>query len=211
MSRKAQDAVKKADLSYKFVLVGDSSVGKSAILTRFADNHFASHYSNTIGVDFRFRTIAFGKKTIQLQIWDTAGQEKFRTLTSSYYRNANCVVLVYDVTNERSFNHTKDWLEEVQRAVPADGRKPQYILLGNKSDLMASKCVPTEKAKKFATEHSMFFMECSAKDGTNVDTAFLTAAETLLNQDAKGQSQQGDVVNLNKKQGEKSSYYSNCC
>jgi Ras-related protein Rab-1A len=99
------------------VLIGDSGVGKSCVLLRFADDSYAETYISTIGVDFRFRKVKVDKRIVKLQIWDTAGQERFRTLTSAYYRGSDGVMLVYDVTNEESFEHVTEWLGEVNRLV----------------------------------------------------------------------------------------------
>mmetsp|Transcript_35141 Transcript_35141/g.71640 ORF Transcript_35141/g.71640 Transcript_35141/m.71640 type:complete len:131 (+) Transcript_35141:108-500(+) len=119
------------DHLFKLVLIGDSGVGKSCLLLRFADNAFTDSYISTIGVDFRFRTVKVEKHTVKLQIWDTAGQERFRTITSAYYRGADGIIMVYDVTNQESFNHVADWLTEVNRYASEGTCK---LLVGNKSD-----------------------------------------------------------------------------
>lgn len=103
------------DYLFKLVLIGDSGVGKSCLLLRFADDAFTESYITTIGVDFRFRTIEIDNKVVKLQIWDTAGQERFRTITSAYYRGADGIVMVYDSTDRESFAHIDDWLQEVNR------------------------------------------------------------------------------------------------
>lgn len=126
------------------VLIGDTGVGKSCLLLRFADDSFTENYISTIGVDFRFRTVKVEKKTVKLQIWDTAGQERFRTITSAYYRGADGIIMVYDVTSEESFNHINDWFTEVNRYASENTCK---LLVGNKTDKTADKVVPTEKAK----------------------------------------------------------------
>ena len=100
------------DYLFKLVLIGDSGVGKSCLLLRFADDSFTDSYISTIGVDFRFRTVTIDKKTVKLQIWDTAGQERFRTITSAYYRGAHGIIMVYDVTSEESFEHVEEWLSK---------------------------------------------------------------------------------------------------
>jgi Ras-related protein Rab-1A len=125
------------------VLIGDTGVGKSCILLRFADDTYTENHISTIGVDFRFRTVKVDKKTVKLQIWDTAGQERYRTITSAYYRGADGIVIVYDITDENSFNHIKDWLVEVNRYAAETTSK---IMIGNKVDL-ANRVIPYEKAK----------------------------------------------------------------
>eukprot|EP00745_Piridium_sociabile_P039646 TRINITY_DN74499_c0_g2_i1.p1 TRINITY_DN74499_c0_g2~~TRINITY_DN74499_c0_g2_i1.p1 ORF type:complete len:144 (+),score=10.86 TRINITY_DN74499_c0_g2_i1:83-514(+) len=132
------------DHLFKLVLIGDSGVGKSCVLLRFADDAFTDSYITTIGVDFRFRTITVDQKIIKLQIWDTAGQERFRTITSAYYRGADGIVMVYDTTERSSFDHIDDWLGEVMRFATESTCK---IVVGNKSDLTDERAVPSEEAK----------------------------------------------------------------
>lgn len=164
------------DYLFKLVLIGDSGVGKSCLLLRFADDAFTDSYISTIGVDFRFRTVKIEKKTVKLQIWDTAGQERFRTITSAYYRGADGIIMVYDVTNQESFDHVNDWLNEVNRYASEGTCK---LLVGNKSD-RADKVVDYEQAKKFAGGLSIPFLETSAKSSNNVEEAFLTMAKELI-------------------------------
>lgn len=172
------------DFLFKLVLIGDSGVGKSCLLLRFADDAFTESYISTIGVDFRFRTVKIEKKTVKLQIWDTAGQERFRTITSAYYRGADGIILVYDVTSADSFDHVNDWLKEVNRYASEGTCK---LLVGNKSDRTSDKVVSAEKAKEFADELGIAFLETSAKSAKNVEEAFLTMAGELIKQrEARG-------------------------
>jgi Ras-related protein Rab-1A len=164
------------DYLFKLVLIGDSGVGKSCLLLRFADDAFTESYISTIGVDFRFRTVKIDKKTVKLQIWDTAGQERFRTITSAYYRGADGIIMVYDVTTQDSFAHVNDWLNEVNRYASEGTCK---LLVGNKSD-RADKVVQTETAKAFADNLGIPFLETSAKNASNVEAAFLTMASELI-------------------------------
>jgi len=161
---------------FKIVLIGDSGVGKSCLLLRFADDAFTESHMTTIGVDFRFRTIKVGDKTVKLQIWDTAGQERFRTITSAYYRGADGIVMVYDVTDEKTFTHVNDWLNEVNRYA---SERTCKLLIGNKSD-RTDKKVTQETAQAFADKLDVPFLEASAKEATNVEEAFLTMAKKLI-------------------------------
>merc|ERR1712060_329581 len=145
---------------------------------------FTDSYITTIGVDFRFKTIPVDKKTIKLQIWDTAGQERFRTITSAYYRGADGIILVYDTCDRESFNHIDDWLDEVNRYVNESTCK---ILVGNKCDLTNERQVSTEEAKKKAEDLGLAFMETSAKDATNVESAFqMMSAELIAKREQQG-------------------------
>ncbi|KAI7866563.1 GTP-binding protein ypt1 [Mucor mucedo] len=164
------------DYLFKLLLIGDSGVGKSCLLLRFADDTYTESYISTIGVDFKIRTIELEGKTVKLQIWDTAGQERFRTITSSYYRGAHGIIVVYDVTDEDSFNNVKQWLQEIDRYAAEGVNK---LLVGNKSDLVDKKVVDTEQAKEFSESLKIPLLETSAKDATNVEQAFLTMAKQI--------------------------------
>ncbi|CAK4074826.1 unnamed protein product [Aphanomyces euteiches] len=166
-----------SDHLFKLVLIGDSGVGKSCLLLRFADDAFTESYITTIGVDFRFRTVKIDKKTVKLQIWDTAGQERFRTITSAYYRGADGIIMVYDVTSQESFDHVNDWLNEVNRYASEGTCK---LLVGNKSDMSSKKVVSFDTAKAFADSLAIPFLETSAKNAQNVEEAFLTMASELI-------------------------------
>lgn len=161
------------DYLFKLLLIGDSSVGKSCLLLRFADDSYVDSYISTIGVDFKIRTVELEGKTIKLQIWDTAGQERFRTITSSYYRGAHGIIIVYDVTEMESFNNVKQWLNEIDRYANESVCK---LLVGNKCDLVENKVVDTQMGQALADELGIPFLETSAKDAINVEQAFLTMA-----------------------------------
>ncbi|KAJ8478586.1 hypothetical protein OPV22_022313 [Ensete ventricosum] len=159
------------DYLFKLLLIGDSSVGKSCLLLRFADDSYVDSYISTIGVDFKIRTVELDGKTVKLQIWDTAGQERFRTITSSYYRGAHGIIIVYDITEMESFNNIRQWLSEIDRYASDSVCK---LLVGNKCDLVENRVVEIEKAKAFADSLGIPFIETSAKDSINVEKAFLT-------------------------------------
>jgi len=165
------------DYLFKLLLIGDSGVGKSCLLLRFADDTYTESYISTIGVDFKIRTVQLDGHTAKLQIWDTAGQERFRTITSSYYRGAHGIIVVYDVTDKESFDNVSNWLKEIDRYASADVNK---LLVGNKCDL-ENKAVDTAAAKEFADQLGIAFMEASAKNATNVEQAFMTMAAEIKN------------------------------
>ncbi|KAK6804310.1 hypothetical protein AABB24_022100 [Solanum stoloniferum] len=196
------------DYLFKLLLIGDSGVGKSCLLLRFADDTYQESYISTIGVDFKIRTVEQDGKTIKLQIWDTAGQERFRTITSSYYRGAHGIIVVYDVTDQESFNNVKQWLSEIDRYATPNVNK---ILVGNKSDLVASRVVSYETAKAFADEIGIPFLETSAKDASNVEESFMamTAAikKSMANQPAPNAAQPPNV-NI---RGQPVAQNSGCC
>ncbi|KAL9255041.1 Ras-related protein, partial [Drosera capensis] len=164
------------DYLFKLLLIGDSGVGKSCLLLRFADDSYVESYISTIGVDFKIRTVEQDGKTIKLQIWDTAGQERFRTITSSYYRGAHGIIIVYDVTDQQSFENVKQWLSEIDRYASDNVVK---LLVGNKSDLTSNRVVSYESGKEFADEIGVPFLETSAKNASNVEEAFMTMASEI--------------------------------
>ncbi|KAI4387120.1 hypothetical protein MLD38_004975 [Melastoma candidum] len=168
----------KIDYVFKVVLIGDSAVGKSQILSRFARNEFSLDSKATIGVEFQTRTMLIQHKSVKAQIWDTAGQERYRAVTSAYYRGAVGAMLVYDITRRQSFDHIPRWLEELRGH--AD-KNIVIMLIGNKTDLENQRAVPTEDAKEFAEKEGLFFLETSALNATNVETAFLTVLTEIFN------------------------------
>ncbi|XP_030296599.1 ras-like GTP-binding protein YPT1 isoform X2 [Sparus aurata] len=165
-----------SDYLFKLLLIGDSGVGKSCLLLRFADDTYTESYISTIGVDFKIRTIDMDGKTVKLQIWDTAGQERFRTITSSYYRGAHGIIIVYDVTEQESFNNVKQWLDEIDRYACENVSR---LLVGNKSDLVSKKVVDAATAQELASSLKVSFLETSAKSSDNVERAFLTMASEI--------------------------------
>eukprot|EP00448_Togula_jolla_P003891 CAMPEP_0170597970 /NCGR_PEP_ID=MMETSP0224-20130122/15993_1 /TAXON_ID=285029 /ORGANISM="Togula jolla, Strain CCCM 725" /LENGTH=248 /DNA_ID=CAMNT_0010922481 /DNA_START=50 /DNA_END=797 /DNA_ORIENTATION=- len=166
------------DYLFKLLLIGDSGVGKSCLLLRFADDTYTESYISTIGVDFKIRTLDLEGKTVKLQIWDTAGQERFRTITSSYYRGAHGIIVVYDVTDKESFNNVKHWMQEIDKYA-ADG--VNKLLVGNKCDLSSKKVVSYDEAKELADSLGVQFMETSAKNAHNVEQAFQMMAGEIKN------------------------------
>ena len=170
------------DYLFKLLLIGDSGVGKSCLLLRFADDTYTESYISTIGVDFKIRTVELDSKVIKLQIWDTAGQERFRTITSSYYRGAHGIIVVFDVTDAESFDNVKQWLNEIDRYANESVNK---LLVGNKTDLVGKRVVEYETAKAFADEIGVPYIETSAKNATNVEQAFMTMAGEIKNRMAR--------------------------
>lgn len=196
------------DYLFKLLLIGDSGVGKSCLLLRFADNSYTESYISTIGVDFKIRTVDIDGKTVKLQIWDTAGQERFRTITSSYYRGSHGIIVVYDVTDQESFNNVKQWFKEIDRYATEGVTK---LLVGNKSDLTAKKVVDYDVAKEFADSMGVQFLETSAKDSTNVEQAFLAMARQIKERMPTGGTGGGDKAGVNLKGNNVNTGSSSCC
>eukprot|EP00775_Hariotina_reticulata_P004493 gene4493-4746_t len=166
------------DFLIKLLLIGDSGVGKSCLLLRFSEDSFTPSFITTIGIDFKIKKIFLDNKWVKLQIWDTAGQERFRTITSAYYRGAMGILLVYDVTDEASFNNIRDWMRNIRQHASDNVNK---ILVGNKSDIADEKrAVPYSRGQALANEFGMQFYETSAKDNVNVEEVFTSIAKDVM-------------------------------
>eukprot|EP01006_Ploeotia_vitrea_P051263 TRINITY_DN67542_c7_g3_i1.p1 TRINITY_DN67542_c7_g3~~TRINITY_DN67542_c7_g3_i1.p1 ORF type:complete len:403 (+),score=53.06 TRINITY_DN67542_c7_g3_i1:93-1211(+) len=166
------------DWLFKLLLVGDSGVGKSMLLLRFADDTFTDSYIPTIGVDFKIRTVDIDNKMVKLQMWDTAGQERFKTITSSYYRGAHGIMLVYDVTDRVTFDNIKGWLDEIDKYAVENVKK---VLIGNKSDRNGDRQVTYAEGQELADKLGIPFVESSAKHSMDVEKAFITMATVIKN------------------------------
>ena len=157
------------DYLFKLLLIGNSSVGKSSLLFRFVENVWDDSFVPTIGVDFKLKTLEVNGKKVKLQIWDTAGKERFKNITASYYRGGNGVLVVYDITERESFDNLTSWLIEIEK----NANKNVYkLLIGNKCDLEDKRKVTYQEGKDFAESNGMKFIETSAKDNTKVQEAF---------------------------------------
>lgn len=166
------------DYLFKVVLIGDSGVGKSNLLSRFTRNEFNLESKSTIGVEFATCSIQVEGKTIKSQIWDTAGQERYRAITSAYYRGAVGALLVYDIAKHLTYENAERWLKELQDHADSN---IVIMLVGNKSDLRHLRAVPTDEAKAFAEKKCLSFLETSALDSSNVELAFQTILTAIYN------------------------------
>jgi Ras-related protein Rab-8A len=164
------------DYLIKLLLIGDSGVGKSCLLLRFAEDSYTPSFITTIGIDFKIRTIELEGKKIKLQIWDTAGQERFRTITTAYYRGAMGILLVYDVTDEKTFNNIRNWIRNIEKHATESVNK---ILIGNKCDMVDKKVIDAERGQALANEYGIKFVETSAKNSINLEEAFITLAKAI--------------------------------
>jgi len=154
---------------HKIIIIGDPNVGKTSILLRFIDNKFLEQTQSSIGADFKTKTIEIDKKMILLAVYDTAGQEKFKMMTYTFYADADGILIVYDISDKESFENIKNWLQEADRYAPANVPK---IIVGNKTDLSVQRKVDITNAKEFADSLSIPYIETCAKTGENVENAF---------------------------------------
>ena len=161
---------------FKYIIIGNSSVGKSCIMVRYIHGGFNEEFKTTIGVEFGSKSVTINKKIYKIQIWDTAGQETFRSITRAYYKNSVCACIVYDITNRQSFLDIKSWVDDCKKQSP---KTVLLVLIGNKIDLDEQREVSYEEGKKFAGENGMLFYETSAKSGDNVENVFYESAEII--------------------------------
>jgi len=168
----------KEPITVKLVLLGDSRVGKSSVVIRFVKNEFDQYKFPTIGATFLTQSVAVGDYLVKFEIWDTAGQEKYRSLAPLYYRGASAALIVYDITNRESFDNARKWIEEVQTQ---EGPHVVIGLAGNKLDLAANRQVSTEEGEAFARENNFIFFETSAKNSTNIKEIFRAIAQEVPN------------------------------
>eukprot|EP01120_Amphizonella_sp_Union-15-10_P011582 TRINITY_DN494_c0_g1_i1.p1 TRINITY_DN494_c0_g1~~TRINITY_DN494_c0_g1_i1.p1 ORF type:complete len:227 (+),score=49.79 TRINITY_DN494_c0_g1_i1:39-719(+) len=213
------------DFLFKILVIGDMYVGKSNLMTRYTTNSFTGMHKTTIGVEFGIKTIKLdtstGPKIVKAQIWDTAGQDRFKTLTRKYYSGADGCLLVYSIDNVETFKNTEKWLDElVENADPG----VLVLLVGNKCDLNDKRQVPTSEAQKFAQKNGLAFIETSAKDNTNVHEAFEKLIKELFKQriqalknpkaDPVPEDKTGEVITLKPKDEHTSApkrEEKNCC
>jgi len=182
------------DFKFKLVTVGDSGVGKSCLLTRFVQDFYSDFQVSTLGVDFKTVVTMVKGRVVKLQLWDTAGQERFSVVTGNYYRNSDGFIFVYDATNRASFNHVEEWLGQVQQHTEC-GPATIKILVGNKMDVTNELVVSEEEGRAKAESMGAVFVGTSAKTAANVDMAFLTAAQNLV-ENRRRQKQQTAPQNV---------------
>ena len=168
---------------FKYIIIGDTGVGKSCLLLQFTDKRFRHDHDLTIGVEFGSRMIRIEEKDIKLQIWDTAGQESFRSITRSYYRGAAGALLVYDITRRDTFTHLSNWLQDARENGNAD---MVITLVANKTDLDSRRTVSAEEGQKFARDNNLIFIEASAKNSSNVEEAFESTARAIFEKVREG-------------------------
>ena len=166
----------KFDYLLKYIIIGDAAVGKSNLLLRYVHGEFKSEYQVTIGVEFGAKNILIKDELYRIQIWDTAGQENFRSITRAYYKNSVCALVVYDITNRDSFNNIANWVEDCKNQSP---KTIFMVLVGNKSDLSDKRVISIDEGRELAEKYNMIFFETSAKTGDNVDLIFFKSAEEI--------------------------------
>ena len=202
------------DLIFKLVLIGDSGVGKTNILSRYISNEFSLASQPTVGVEFGSKIIKKHDKSIKLQIWDTAGQERYKSITNAYYKGSKGAFVVYDISRKSTFENVDKWIDELKENATED---VHIMLVGNKTDLEDKREVQTEDVKKKAEQYKVAFCETSALKGKNIEEAFDTLVEEItkiaINQKLVEIKTENDskIVNINTQGEKKTENESKCC
>ena len=187
-----EESEKKYDYIFKLILIGNSCVGKSSIIQRYIQKTFNDEYTCTIGVDFFMKTLDINDNLIKLQLWDTAGTEKFKSITTGYYRGANAAFVVFDLTSRISFDSVSEWIQNYYNYSNPNSEK-NVVLIGNKSDLKENREISDEEINKFAINNNIKYFETSAKNGNNIEECFYYIAEKLM----KDMKEKGEDSNDN--------------
>jgi len=196
----------------RLLTLGDAGAGKSSLLLRYTQNEFATDYMPTIGIDFRLKTVTVKGKTVKVQVWDTAGQERFRTITHNYYRGAHGIALVYDVTNDSSFQNIRKWIQDVHTYAE---QSVNIVLIGNKADLASKRVVDKVKGQQLADEYDIKFFETSAKTNANVEEAFSSlvdmVCERMFGNQAPPPEKNGAPMTIEQSQEDEANTKKSCC
>ena len=177
---------------FKILLIGDLGVGKSCVILRYVEGDFPGNIMSSIGVDFKTKQIDLDDRLIKLQIWDTAGHEKFRTITTSYYKSAHAIIILYDITQKASFDHIRNWITEIDKFGKQGVLK---VIVGNKLDMENNRKITKEAAENLALKYGIKLWEVSAKDNTNIEEMFLDTIKTLLEKNSKIISEGSSMAN----------------
>ncbi len=199
------------DITLKIIILGDSNVGKTSLLLSYTDNYFPDSHIATIGIDYKIKTLTINGVQLKLQIWDTSGQERFRSMTHTFLKTANGIVFAYDITNKKSFEGIKDWIKDAEN----NGAGFEKILIGNKCDLEGKREVSKDMLDKFGNKKKIKTFETSAKTNINVTDSFDYLAKLIVKDKTKEEiiekfGERNESINISKKKSENKSK-KECC
>ena len=197
-----------SSVTFKILTIGESGVGKTCVLRRFVENKFLKNHLATIGIDFKTKTLNINNKEIKLKIWDTAGQERFSRITTQYYKGADGIVLVYDVTDDDSYEKIRDWMAQIKANTEKD--ELGFVLLGNKCDV-EPRVITEEQGNKMAAELNISYFETSALNGQGINEAFEHLAREIMKKKGVGDDHKTGGIVLNNNKNKKKEDKGGCC
>ena len=200
------------DIKLKILILGDSNVGKTSLLLNYADNYFPDSHVSTIGIDYKIKPITIKGLEIKIQLWDTSGQERFRSITHTFLKDANGIAFVYDITNKKSFEGVKDWIKDAE----INGSGFEKILIGNKIDLEGKREVSSDFLKKYCNKKKIKTFETSAKTSINVNEAFEYLVNLIIKDKSKEEiisefGEKDNNINISRKKNESKTSKKDCC
>jgi len=200
------------EIKLKILILGDSNVGKTSLLLNYADNYFPDSHVSTIGIDYKIKVISIKDLEVKIQLWDTSGQERFRSMTHTFLKDANGIAFVYDITNKRSFEGVKDWIKDAE----INGSGFEKILIGNKIDLEGKREVSTDYLKKYCNKKKIKSFETSAKTSINVNEAFDYLVNLIIKDKSKDEiiaefGEKDNNINISRKKSDSKSSKKDCC
>ena len=196
------------DIKLKIMLIGDTNVGKTSLIKKYCNDEFSKNYISTIGIDFQVKYLNINKKKIKVQIWDTTGQERYQILAKNSFNSSDGFIIVYDITNRKSYNNINNWIEQINEAAPSHSKS---VIFGNKNDLNNSRQVKLNEGKELAKKYNYKYFETSAKDGINLNEGFETLFKEIMNDAVSVKATERETISLKDKKHTKKSPNEPCC